>query len=106
MPLRYQYPEHYTQRPDWEKMCEQTENVCKALMLYGLDISKEQTPEAVAEVKRRVEMNEAVNGVFLARNRRSVTAEVIISHWGIETNVSVLSPSAWDKKFKKLSKTK
>ena len=97
MSLNYQYPEEYTKRPDWDKMCQQTYSVCMILMAVSYSISGEKTKEKVNELSRRIKVWEALNGRLRGDGN---TLNVLLNHWGLHTNVSKLSPVAFDKKLR------
>jgi hypothetical protein len=97
MSLNYQYPEEYTKRPDWDKMKQQTYSVCMCLMALSYSISGEKTPEKVNELTRRVKLWEALNGSLRGNGD---ALEVLLNHWGLHTNVSKLSPTAFDKRLR------
>lgn len=97
MSLNYKYPEAYTKRPDWDKMCQQTYSVCMCLMTLAISIEGEKTKEKVNELTRRVKLWEALNGSLRGNGD---TLEVLLNHWGLSTNVSRLSHTAFDKRLR------
>ena len=94
MPLNYQYPEEYTKRPDWDKMCQQTYNVCMSLMVLAIDI-KEIDQEGEIELERRIKVYEGLFGKLMYNEEG--TFATIKKHFGLWTNVSRMTPTKWDK---------
>jgi hypothetical protein len=66
--------------------------MCLLTLSYSID--GEKTPQRVNELTRRVKLWEALNGSLRGSGN---TLEVLLNHWGLQTNVSKLSPTAFDK---------
>jgi transketolase len=113
MPLNWQYPEVISKRANFvTEIKPNTYVVCMTLMCLGFrEINKSPAlinhDERVAELARRVNAWEAVHGIILSNeSKESITLAVLLQHWGIDTNVSQITPAKFDRLLRKQAKEK
>lgn len=117
MPLSFKYPSVIENRSNFKTdMLPDTYIVCLALMALGFrDINKSPAlvnhEDRLAELARRVNAYEALCGGLMFKETEdgrlvSSTYETLVKHWGIDTNVSVLTAAQFDAKLRRIAREK
>lgn len=79
-------------------------------MLIQHNLTGEMTDEKLREIHRRLSLLGGIGSLMSwtvwddeIQEKQNVCLETVIRYWGLTTNVSHLTPSQWDKYFKRIS---